>query len=52
MSFMAVAYIPSFLEDRATYVKERENGLYGPTAFVLSNFLVGLLPLCMLRRSM
>lgn len=42
MSFMAVAYIPSFLEDRATFVKERANGLYGPTAFMLSNFIIGL----------
>ncbi|KUJ23016.1 P-loop containing nucleoside triphosphate hydrolase protein [Mollisia scopiformis] len=42
MSFMAVAYIPAFLEDRATYIKERANGLYGPTAFMIGNFLIGL----------
>ena len=42
MSFMAVAYVPAFLEDRAMFVKERANGLYGPTAFLLSNFLTGL----------
>ncbi|KAI9846743.1 MAG: hypothetical protein M1838_001150 [Thelocarpon superellum] len=42
MSFMAVAYVPAFLEDRATYVKERANGLYGPTSFVIANFLIGL----------
>lgn len=42
MSFMAVAYVPAFLEDRATFVKERANGLYGPTAFLASNFLIGL----------
>jgi len=42
MSFMAVAYVPAFLEDRATFVKERSNGLYGPTAFLVSNFLIGL----------
>ncbi|TGO90330.1 hypothetical protein BPOR_0069g00210 [Botrytis porri] len=42
MSFMAVAYVPSFLEDRSTFIKERANGLYGPTAFMLSNFLIGL----------
>ena len=29
MSFMAVAYVPAFLEDRATFVKDRANGLYG-----------------------
>lgn len=42
MSFMAVAYVPSFLEDRATFVKERANGLYGASAFMVSNFLIGL----------
>jgi hypothetical protein len=43
---MAVAYIPAFLEDRATYIKERQNGLYGPTAFVIANFIIGLPYLC------
>ncbi|KAI9711428.1 MAG: hypothetical protein M1812_007173 [Candelaria pacifica] len=42
MSFMAVAYVPAFLEDRATFVKERANGLYGPTAFVIANFIIGI----------
>ena len=42
MSFMAVAYIPAFLEDRATFIKERANGLYGPTSFLISNFITGL----------
>lgn len=42
MSFMAVAYVPAFLEDRSMFVKERANGLYGPTAFVISNFLIAL----------
>jgi hypothetical protein len=46
MSFMAVAYVPAFLEDRATFTKERANGLYGPTAFILSNFIIGLPYLC------
>lgn len=41
MSFMAVAYIPSYLEDLALFRKERANGLYGPTAFMLANFLIG-----------
>ncbi|KAF1933517.1 ATP transporter [Didymella exigua CBS 183.55] len=41
LSFMAVAYIPSFLEDLALFRKERSNGLYGPTAFVLANFALG-----------
>ena len=47
MSFMAVAYVPSFLEDRATFIKERSNGLYGSTAFMLSNFLIGIPYLCL-----
>ena len=42
MSFMAVAYIPAYLEDRALYIKERANGLYGPTAFLLANFITGI----------
>ncbi|KAG5289873.1 ABC transporter [Histoplasma ohiense] len=42
MSFMAVAYVPSFLEDRAAFIKERANGLYGPLSFVLSNFIIGI----------
>lgn len=46
MSFMAVAYVPAFLEDRATFLKERANGLYGATAFMVANFLIGLPYLC------
>lgn len=42
MSFMAVAYVPAYLEDRAMYAKERFDGLYNPFLFVLANFLVGL----------
>ncbi|KAL8889078.1 MAG: hypothetical protein Q9215_003577 [Flavoplaca cf. flavocitrina] len=42
MSFMAVAYVPAFLEDRATFIKERANGLYGATAFMIANFLIGI----------
>ncbi|KAF7577405.1 CcmA, ABC-type multidrug transport system, ATPase component [Pyrenophora tritici-repentis] len=42
MSFMAVAYIPAFLEDLSLYQKERANGLYGPLAFTIANFFVGL----------
>ena len=42
MSFMAVAYIPAFLEDYATFREERANGLYGPCPFLLANFLVGV----------
>lgn len=42
MSFMAVAYIPAFLEDYASYAKERRNGLYGPAAFIIANTLIGI----------
>jgi ABC-type multidrug transport system permease subunit len=42
MSFMAVAYIPAYLEDRTLFIKERANGLYGPTSFMVSNFIIGL----------
>lgn len=47
MSFMAVAYVPAFLEDRTSFAKERANGLYGPISFMISNFLIGLPFLCM-----
>lgn len=50
LSFMAVAYVPSYLEDYATFIKERANGLYGATAFMLSNFFIGLPYLCMLSK--
>jgi hypothetical protein len=46
MSFMAVAYVPAFLEDRATFIKERANGLYGALPFMVSNFIIGLPFLC------
>lgn len=39
---MAVAYVPSFLEDHLTFLKERANGLYGASAFMVSNFLIGI----------
>lgn len=42
MSFMAVAYIPAYLEDRAIFIKERANGLYGPTSFIIANFITGI----------
>lgn len=42
MSFMAVAYVPAFLEDRAMYVKEFRNGLYGAAELVISNFIIGV----------
>lgn len=42
LSFMTVAYIPAYLEDYHSYKKEFMNGQYGPGAFVIANFLVGL----------
>ncbi len=42
LSFMAVAYIPAYIEDQATFFKERANGLYGPLSFLTANFLIGL----------
>ncbi|KAF1817058.1 putative ATP-binding cassette transporter [Eremomyces bilateralis CBS 781.70] len=42
MSFMAIAYVPAFLEDLATFKKERANGLVGPLAFNMANFIIGL----------
>ena len=42
MSFMAVAYVPAFLEDLHTFQRERANGLVGPLSFMIANFLIGL----------
>ncbi|KAL1891990.1 hypothetical protein Sste5346_007334 [Sporothrix stenoceras] len=42
MSFMAVAYVPAFLEDLHTFRSERANGLVGPLAFLGANFVIGL----------
>ncbi|KAK3692840.1 P-loop containing nucleoside triphosphate hydrolase protein [Podospora appendiculata] len=42
MSFMAVAYCPAYLEDFEQFVKDKHNGLYGATALVISNFLIGI----------
>ena len=42
LTSQAVAYIPSFLEDRAVMIKERANGLYGVTSFLIANTLIGI----------
>ncbi|KAJ9419245.1 P-loop containing nucleoside triphosphate hydrolase protein [Fusarium oxysporum] len=42
MSFMAIAYVPAFLEDLHTFYQERANGLVGPPSFMVSNFIIGL----------
>lgn len=41
-SFMAVACVPAYLKDQATFYKERANGVVGPLAFIISNFIIGL----------
>jgi ABC-type multidrug transport system ATPase subunit len=42
MSFMAVVYVPAFIEDLMVFQKDRANGLYGSTPFIISNFIIGL----------
>jgi len=42
LGFMSVAGIPSFLEERSVFVRERSNGLYGPGVYVLANSIVTL----------
>ncbi|KAL7804797.1 P-loop containing nucleoside triphosphate hydrolase protein [Trichoderma aethiopicum] len=42
MSFMAVAYVPAFLEDLNTFRQERANGLVTPLSFMTANFIIGL----------
>ncbi|KAJ6783110.1 hypothetical protein PWT90_09271 [Aphanocladium album] len=42
MAFMAVTYVPAFIEDYRQYIHEHRNGLYGATRFSLCNFLVGM----------
>lgn len=42
MSFMAVAYVPAFVEDHGLFVQEHRNGLYGPAELMVSNFIVGM----------
>ena len=47
MSFMACAYSPAYLEDYMQFIKEKRNGLYGATAMILANFIIGIPYLCM-----
>ncbi|KAH6855864.1 P-loop containing nucleoside triphosphate hydrolase protein [Chaetomium sp. MPI-CAGE-AT-0009] len=42
MSFMAVTYVPAFIEDYRQFHLDRCNGLYGAGSFLLSNFVVGM----------
>ncbi|KAF9517569.1 hypothetical protein BS47DRAFT_1339430 [Hydnum rufescens UP504] len=40
LGFMSIAGIPSFLEERAVFVRERGNGLYGPGAYAIASSIV------------
>ncbi|TIC24313.1 P-loop containing nucleoside triphosphate hydrolase protein [Wallemia mellicola] len=42
LSFMSVAGIPSYLEERAVLRRERANGLYGPLSFTLAQTVMSL----------
>jgi ABC-type multidrug transport system ATPase subunit len=42
MSFMAVTYVPAFLEDYRQFRLDRRNGLYDAGSFLLSNLIVGM----------
>jgi hypothetical protein len=42
LGFMSVAGIPSFLEERQVFIRERHNGLYGPGPYVIANSVVSL----------
>lgn len=42
LSFMCVAYVPSYLEDLAVYRREHANGIGTPASFMIANSLVGL----------
>lgn len=42
MSFMAVTYVPAFLEDYRQFRLDRRNGLYDAGSFLLSNLTVGM----------
>jgi ABC-type multidrug transport system ATPase subunit len=42
MSFMAVAYIPSFLEDYSNFQLEHRNGMSRPVSFLIANMIVGV----------
>jgi ABC-type multidrug transport system ATPase subunit len=42
LSFMSVAGIPAFLEERLVFLRETANGLYGVESYVLSNTLISI----------
>ncbi|GAA6059398.1 hypothetical protein JCM10212_003630 [Sporobolomyces blumeae] len=42
LGFMSVAGIPSFLEERSVFIRERNNGLYGSATYVLAQTAVSI----------
>ncbi|KAK4041868.1 P-loop containing nucleoside triphosphate hydrolase protein [Parachaetomium inaequale] len=42
MAFLAITYVPAFLEDYRQFRLDRRNGLYDAGSFLLSNLIVGL----------
>ncbi|KAF8895949.1 P-loop containing nucleoside triphosphate hydrolase protein [Mucidula mucida] len=42
LAFMSVAGIPSFLEERSVFYREKKNGLYTTLPFILSNTIVNV----------
>ncbi|KAI9355094.1 P-loop containing nucleoside triphosphate hydrolase protein [Zopfochytrium polystomum] len=42
LSFMSVAGIPAFLEERSVFIREKHNGLYTALPYVLANSLVNI----------
>ena len=42
MSFMAVTYVPAFIEDYRQFRLDRRNGLYDAGSFLVSNLIVGM----------
>lgn len=42
LGFMSVSGIPAFLEERAVFIRERTNGLYTPTAYLLANTITSI----------
>ncbi|GAA5947430.1 hypothetical protein JCM3765_001675 [Sporobolomyces pararoseus] len=42
LGFMSVAGIPSFLEERSVFIRERRNGLYGSGVYALAQSIVSI----------
>ncbi|KAI5477818.1 ABC transporter [Pseudohyphozyma bogoriensis] len=42
LGFMSVSGIPAFLEERAVFVRERANGLYGPGAYLIASTITSI----------